>query len=272
MIVLPKSWIERFEGEDIFKQLFSLQGTLYREKEGRKTLRFSFYGKYYFAKIHRGVGWKEIIKNLSQLRMPVFSAQNEWNGIKRLDQFSIKTMRLVGYGKRGWNPARLQSFVIMEELENTISLEELCKSWALSKPSYALKRALIIEVAKIARTLHENGMNHRDFYICHFLLDVSNGKDSLNTESLQVYLIDLHRMKIMRKASWRNRAKDIAALYFSSMDIGLTKQDVLRFIRIYQRKPLRETLYKERFFWWYVKRRAISLYRKEFHREPTVIL
>ncbi len=271
MIVLPESWIERFEGEDIFKQLFNLQGTLYREKEGRKTLRFSFNGKYYFTKIHRGVGWKEIIKNLSQLRLPVFSAQNEWNAIKRLDQFGIKTMRLVGYGKRGWNPARLQSFVIVEELENTISLEDLCGSWASSKPSYALKRALTIEVAKIARTLHENGMNHRDFYICHFLLDVSNGKDSINPNSLHLYLIDLHRMKITRKTSWRNRVKDIAALYFSSMDIGLTKLDLMRFIRIYQRKPLRETLYKDRFFWWYVRRRAISLYRKEFHREPAVI-
>ncbi|MST95428.1 MAG: hypothetical protein EXS33_09225 [Pedosphaera sp.] len=33
-----------------------------------------------------------------------------------------------------------------------------------------LKRALLEKIAALARTLHEGGVNHRDFYLCHFLV------------------------------------------------------------------------------------------------------
>jgi heptose I phosphotransferase len=36
-------------------------------------------------------------------------------------------MPLAGYGKRGINPAKIQSFVITEELTNTASLEDFCR-------------------------------------------------------------------------------------------------------------------------------------------------
>ena len=57
-----------FQGTDTFERIFSLKGTVYREQAGRKTLRFSMDGRHYFAKINRGVGRKEIIKNLLGLR------------------------------------------------------------------------------------------------------------------------------------------------------------------------------------------------------------
>ena len=42
---------------------------------------------------------------------------------------------------------------------------------------------------------------------------------------------------------WRN--KDLAALYFSALDIGLTRRDKLRFLRSYFQQPLRQTLQEE---------------------------
>jgi len=271
MLVLPKAWLERWDGKDTFEQLFALEGRVYKEQQGRKTLRFTLDGKHYFAKLHNGVGWKEIIKYLLQLRLPVLGAQNEWRAIQRLEQLGIKTMRLLGYGKRGWNPARLQSFVITEELANTLSLEKFCCDWPMSPPSYALKRALITKVAEIARTLHEHGINHRDFYICHFLLDISAGVERIDPRHLNLYLIDLHRMQIRRRIPWRWRVKDIAALYFSSMHIGLTSRDLLRFIRVYRNKPLRASLSEDKVFWWHVRRRGIALYRKTHKKNPTTL-
>jgi len=271
MLVLPKAWIEYWQGQDVFEQLSALEGRVYREQDGRKTLRFTFSGKNYFAKFHHGVGWKKIIKNLLQLRLPVLGAQNEWRAIQRLEELGIKTTRLVGYGKRGWNPARLESFVITEELANTVSLEDFCRDWPTSPPSYALKRALITEVAKIARTLHENGINHRDFYICHFLLDISAGQEGIDPRRLLLYLIDLHRMQIRDCIPRRWRVKDIGSLYFSSMDIGLTKRDLLRFIWVYRNKPLRATLSEDKVFWRQVKRRAIALYSEFFQKDPTLL-
>ena len=48
--------------------------------------------------------------------------------------------------------------------------------------------------------------------------------------------------------------KDIAALYFSSMDVGLTPRDYLRFKMYYQRKS--------NDFWRAVEARATKLYAK----------
>lgn len=271
MLVLPRSWIRRWQSQDIFKQLFALEGKVYKEQQGRKTLRFTLDGKHYFVKLHNGVGWKEIIKYVLQLRLPVLSAQNEWRAIQRLEQLGIKTMRLVGYGKRGWNPARLQSFVITEELANTLSLEKFCLDWSMSPPSYALKGALITKIAEISRILHEHGVNHRDFYICHFLLDISAGIDSIDPRHLSLYLIDLHRMQIRPRVPWRWRVKDVGALYFSSMDIGLTQRDLFRFIRVYRNRPLRVTLQEDKTFWRQVRRRGITLYRKVFQKDPTIL-
>ncbi|MBW1801153.1 MAG: lipopolysaccharide core heptose(I) kinase RfaP [Deltaproteobacteria bacterium] len=262
VIVLPNDWIEHFEGRDIFDRIFGLKGEVYREQPGRKTLRFAFQGRHYFAKIHEGIGSKEMIKNLLQFRLPVLGAENEWRAIKRLDQLGINTTPLVGYGKRGKNPVKIQSFVITKEITNTISLEDFCRDWPDSPPDHDLKRALITLVAEIARTVHENGLNHRDFYICHLLLDISAGIDKLDHRHLIIYLIDLHRMQIRRRITRRSRLKDLAALCFSSMDIGLTDRDLLRFIRVYKDQPLRKCLLRDRFFWWQVKRRANGLYGK----------
>ena len=269
--MLPKAWIDRWPSQDIFEKLFALEGTVFKKQQGRKTLRFTLDGKHYFAKLHHGVGWKEIIRYLLQLRLPVLSAQNEWQAIQHLEQLGIKTMRLVGYGKKGWNPARLQSFVITEELANTLSLEKFCRDWPMSPPSYALKRALITKVAEIARALHEHGVNHRDFYICHFLLDISAGQETIDINHLNVYLIDLHRVGIRRRVPRRWRVKDIGGLYFSSMDIGLTQRDLFRFIQVYRNKPLRVSLQEDKVFWQQVRRRGIALYRKVFQKNPTII-
>ena len=268
MLVLPNAWIERWHVQDTFDQLFAIDGRVYREQGGRKTLRFTLNGKNYFAKFHHGVGWKRIIKDLLQLRLPVISAQTEWRAIQRLEQLGIKTMHLVGYGKRGRNPARLKSFVITEELANTTSLEDFCRDWPTSPPSYALKRALITEVAKIARTLHEHGINHRDFYICHFLLDISAAQEKIDPNHLNLYLIDLHRMQIRRHIPRRWRVKDIGSLYFSSMDIGLTQRDILRFLGYYFALPWQKVLVQQQDVLHDIEKRAVSLYEKTYHRLP----
>jgi len=226
MIVVPEEWAKRWEGKDIFDMLFALKGKVYRNKEGRRTIRFTINGKNYFGKFHSGIGWKDLLKNLFQFRLPVIGAQNEWTAIRKLEKLGIKTTSLAGYGKRGINPAKMQSFVITEELTDTISLEDFCRDWQKLPPPYVLKKSLITKVAETARILHENGMNHRDLYICHFLLDLSSGIGRDGGKKPDLHLIDLHRVQCRRYTPVRWKAKDIAALYFSSMDIGLTNRDI----------------------------------------------
>ena len=235
-----------------------LRGTVYRQLENRKTQRIIMNNQTYFIKQHFGVGWKEIFKNLLQLRLPVISAKKEWQALQRLQQLNIPAPILAGDGGEGINPAPCQSFVLTQELPESVSLEELGKQWQNTPPTFRFKQQLITEVARIARTLHESGMNHRDFYICHFLLD----RQKTQQDKPLLYLIDLHRAQMRRHTPIRWRIKDLAGLYFSSKDIGLTKRDLLRFMQKYRNKSLSLIVTQENAFWRRVKKRGDKLYRE----------
>jgi len=259
-------------GVDAFDYIMQLDGEIFRDIDNRRTLRFSLDGRRYFLKAHYGVGWKEILKNLLQFRLPVLGARNEWRAIRRLQELDVDTMTLVGYGERGMNPARRQSFVITEALEDTVSLEDFCADWEKNPPAtraeLKFKRTLIDRIAGVSRLLHENGMNHRDYYICHFLLDRSADalKDPASVPRLS--LIDLHRVQIRRRTPLRWIVKDIGGLYFSSMRIGLTRRDLYRFMKGYRKKPLRDTLREDGKFWSRCRLRAYSLYHSFYNELP----
>lgn len=253
---------EKFKGVHAFQKVIDMDGVLFRDHKGRRTLRFSHDNRNFFLKIHPGVGWKEIIKNLLFLRKPVLSARNEWLAIKKLQELGILTMSIAGYGAKGWNPANIQSFLITDAIEDIVSLEDLAKEWQKIPPPPAMKRALIHEVATIGKTLHENGVNHRDFYICHFLLDNKwLGKKEYSRRP-RIFVIDLHRAYVRSHTPERWIVKDLAGLYFSSMEAGLTQRDLFRFMSKYADRPLREVITTQRTFWRKVEKKAYSLYRK----------
>src|SRR5436189_167549 len=113
--------------------------------KNRRTVEFEVGGRRYFIKIHRGVGWREIIKNVTYGRAPIMSAENEWRAIDQLRHLGISTLTLAGIGKRGSPPAWLESFVITEALDGMISLEDLTREWhgVHGAQRVRLKRALI---------------------------------------------------------------------------------------------------------------------------------
>lgn len=240
----------------------AMEGEIFRQVKRRKTLRFRQGGLRYFIKTHAGIGWGEIFKELSQGRLPILGAENEYRALKRLPELGIDTMKLAAYGKRGWNPAEQSSFVVTEALEGRASLEEFCADWKEAPPAFRLKLLLVKKVAEVARTLHENGLNHRDLYICHFLLETEKLPLFLKEGEIRLELIDLHRMQFRQQTPFRWKVKDVAAIYFSSMDIGLNRKDLFRFIRLYSGKPLRQELRENREFWSQVQQRAKKLYNQ----------
>jgi len=66
-----------------------------------------------------------------------------------------------------------------------------------------------------------------------------------------------------RKTPERWAVKDIAGLYYSSKEIGLSDRDLLRFMKLYRGKPLREILATEMGFWRKVVSRGNKLYESE---------
>ena len=283
-------------------------------EEGRRTVSFSHNGERYYLKIHDGVGWKEIGKNLTSLRLPVLGAENEWKGVHHLrrqtllQNLGLNTLNIAGYGtreRRFWkilnNPAKRQSLIVTDEIPEAISLEDLFKDklfWGRNAnkipKKICFKRWLIEQLAQTARVLHNSGANHRDFYLSHFLLQRTKESHEPTPENSSLFLIDLHRMQIHkpRWTAWikailqgalklqrphppesvtprRWKMRDVSGLHYSSMDLGLTKRDLIRFISTYENisnRQVLEILQDNDGFWRDVQSRAQNLYRSEKRR------
>jgi heptose I phosphotransferase len=267
-LYLAKPFDELWRAGDPFERVRALRGAVLRNLNGRRTLRFDINGAAYYVKIHQGIGWGEIIKNLAQLKRPVLSARNEWEALRLLRQIGVETMTPVAFGLRGRNPARAQSFIITEELAQTKSLETLCATWRSQPPSLALRKALIERIATMVRQMHQAGMNHRDCYLCHFHLHVPPGREYPTPDNLHLFVIDLHRAQVRHRLPRRWRIKDLAGLYFSAMNVGLTRTDCCRFIQAYEQASWSEIGRHRARFWRRVIKTATRLYRKHFGTAP----
>ena len=246
---------------DPFAKAFAIDGKVFRCIKNRKTVRFIRNGKPYFIKMHRGVGWGEIFKNWLQFKRPVLGAANEYLAIRHMESLGLDTMRVCAFGERGWNPAKRESFIITAELENMIPLEDFCRDWAATPPAPQHKRRNTARRADVCTNLHYSGLNHRDCYICHFLLD----KTAFAKGEIRLFVLDLHRAELRPHIPRRMRVKDLAGIFFSSMDLGLSRRDALRFMAIYRRGgALDANLWRD------VHETAVRLYRKEWKKEPPI--
>ncbi len=255
-----------FNTHSLFSQISTLEGEMFRDVAGRKTFRVVLDDQAYFAKVHYGVGWGEIVKNLLQLRLPVLGAGNEWRAIQKLHELNVETMTAVAYSNEGLNPAQQRSCIMTEALHETTSLEDLVLGGGLT---LRLKRQLTPRLAQVSRTLHNNGVNHRDYYLCHFLLSNDSIKES---EIGHLYLIDLHRVQIRSgRVPDRWIEKDLAGLLFSAADAGITYRGLYRFVRVYCSKPLGQVIQEDGAFWCRVVSKARKLYIKDQGR-PSAFL
>ena len=155
---------ELWRGTDPLAQAQTLTGEIYREVATRRTLRVILDDKPYFLKLHMGVGWAEIFKNLVTLRLPVVGARNEYQACRYLDEQGIAAPTVAAFAESGINPAARVSFVLCDALEDHESLEDLSLDWNANPPQPQDVRALTLAVADFARRLHGAGVIHRDFY------------------------------------------------------------------------------------------------------------
>ncbi|MBQ11642.1 MAG: lipopolysaccharide core heptose(I) kinase RfaP [Planctomyces sp.] len=233
-----------------------------RSFKNRSTRRFEREGQGFYIKSHSAIGWWAILKEWLHFRRPEIGARPEWLALQAADALGIRVPEVVAFGEEGRNDASQRSFLVTREVAPAISLEELFSGGNRQQVTPATRRRLIRGVAEIARRLHCGGLNHRDFYLCHFLLDQSPGEDDPG-----LTLIDLHRVQQRKRVPRRWLVKDVAGLYFSALDLDLSLRERLLFIACYTRRPLREVLGRDGAFWRVVSRRAHRLYRKVHGRK-----
>ena len=255
-----RSW----QGRDPFEAAFELSGESYRKVKSRHTFRIELNGRGYFVKLHRGIGWAEYLKNVFQFKAPVTDAGQEYRALLHLKAHGVDTMTPAAYGCRGAIPPARTSFLITEELTDCVSLEDFCRNWKDDPPPFRVKRALIRKLGEMAGKMHRSGLNHRDCYICHFLLR----KGTERTSDPELHVIDLHRAQIRKTVPHHYWVKDVAGLWFSSMDAGLTRHDVLYFLQAYFQHSLAEIRREYAGFLREVDAAARKLYRKDHGANP----
>ena len=253
-----------FSSGDFFSIAENIEGEVFRKTANRITKEFTFEGNRYFIKLHYGVGWKEIFKNIVKFRAPTIGASPEWKALKKLKSLGIECPEPVGFYSAGINPANLKSFLITRSLINTISLEEALKKRKFQKLSFSKKRKFIEKIALISRNLHNSGINHRDYYLCHFHVD----KDMDVKKS--IYLIDLHRAQLRSFVPKRWASKDIGGLIHSAMGFGLSEKDFYRFMRTYLKCSTKEFFQAHSRFLKNTRNRAFRMFMKPILKDINI--
>lgn len=250
----------------LLERLLALQGEVFRERPGRCTSRVKLEDRAIFVKAHYGVGWPELIKNWVVGKRAIVDAVPEWRALRRLRAVGVGAPEPLALAVQGWNPARRRSAVAMQALDGLVSLETLCDQGRGRDAHW--RRAAVAAVAQMVRRLHGAGINHRDLYLCHFLLDPALAAPRFD----DMHLIDLHRAQCHKAVPPRWRLGDLAALYHSALDCGLQRRDVLRFLRVYLGADWRARLAADAPFWHAVRRRAAALYLKRLSKQAQLPL
>ena len=259
-----------FYKKDTFNDVQNIEGKVFREYENRITKQFEAQDKKYFIKFHGPVGWREIFKNLFQIKTPVIGAQREYEALNHLSKNNINCPQIKGFGKKGINPANSSSFIITEELYGTLSLEEFFLKNLHKNLSFNQKCNLIKASASIIRKMHSSGLNHRDLYLCHLHV-----KEDIDFNNIKIYLIDLHRAQIRSSVPLRWTIKDLGGFFHSAIQFNFTERDFYRFLMSYFDCSLGDLFGRHQHIIGKILDRAFSMYLKpnlkKFSRNDSLI-
>jgi tRNA A-37 threonylcarbamoyl transferase component Bud32 len=210
-----------------FDDFMRLEGMVVkRAVRERSTQRLDMGGATVYVKKHFFPGIREILKNLFRLQLPV-GALHEWRALLAFHAHNIPTMIPICAGRKPllWKIEK-GSFLLTDDLGEASRLDDFLKVHG-AIPSRGkipeTKKRILENLADITRKMHSAGINHRDYYLCHILMDSRE----------QLYVIDLHRVNIREKVGQRWMVKDLAALLFSSLEVPVTDGQRLAFYKRY---------------------------------------
>jgi hypothetical protein len=179
---------------------------------------------------------------------------HEWRQILAFRQAGLRTAAPIA---AGWQRAgnRIRSFVMTAEVAGAASGYDF---WAASNDTR--RRALIHQLADLARRLHAAGFIHKDFYLNHIFVTEHAG-------GLELTLIDLQRALGPGTFRARWRLKDFGSMLFALQKAGAKHAGLLRFFKLYKGRGAREAAQK-RFLARALKRAAWVHRRKPKYGEP----
>jgi heptose I phosphotransferase len=163
-------------------------------------------------------------------------AMHEWQHLQWARSQGLPVPRPVAAAEYIGPWGRLRSFLAVEELTDMLPLHLAIPAAAAQLPAAVFarwKRSLVIELARLARALHDRRYFHKDLYLCHFYIHRDHTLSLPGDWTGRVFMIDFHRLQRHRWTWPLWQSKDLAELLFSSEIVGVTARDRIRFWRAY---------------------------------------
>ncbi len=232
-------WADRIMDVDVTDRFHAKQGRstgrwiLHSADENGPARRLSVYLKRHYelpwwqgllAALWPGRGWSPALQ--------------EWQHLEWARQQGVPVPEVVAAAEYIGPWGRLRSFLAVEELTGMLPLHEAIPLAAVRQDAASFrrwKRALVAEMARLARMLHDRRCFHKDLYLCHFYIE-RDDTQAIPADGWRgrVFLIDLHRLT-HHPLTWQIwQTKDLAQLLYSSEIVGVDARDRLCFWREYR--------------------------------------
>jgi tRNA A-37 threonylcarbamoyl transferase component Bud32 len=217
---------DRFNPNDFLSDLNGYNYTLVKENRVRSVISMQgsdisengIYIKYF-----KRDGYRDYIKHLF---VPT-KARTEWEVGNALLTKDINTALplAISEGKR-------HLLIVTETVTNSKELMEFCQSnyeGNMSAEKESGKRIMLDKLAVFIRDIHEKGFCHYDLHAGNILIRF---KKEQNVTGYDLYLMDLHRVKIFKSVSTNKRMFNLAQI-FNSLSSIMTNADKSDFVRSY---------------------------------------
>ncbi len=158
----------------------------------------------------------------------------EWKVGNALISKGINTAMPIAIAEKRTCSLSNSSLLVTEAVTDSEPLMEFCQAnyeGIISGKKEAEKKELMHKLAGFIRDIHEKGFFHYDLHAGNMLIRFSGNKSHL-VRDCSLYLMDLHRVRILKKISCRKRLYNLAQI-FNSLSSILTKTDRLDFVRAY---------------------------------------
>lgn len=156
-------------------------------------------------------------------------AEKEFRLANLLHSCGVDTIKPIALGERWRHGILLESYLLSEAIPRGITLYELIERWVrtgrMDFPP-KLRFHFAEELAKLAATIHDTGIEHRDLHERNIVAQ------TMDDGFYRFFILDLHELQIHQPLDWSRAQKELGRMgrYFT---LRTSAADRLRFFKKY---------------------------------------
>jgi hypothetical protein len=248
-------------GLNDFDSIWRFQGgKIVKDIRPRSVIRINVPGqdreRIFYLKRHRPefMGFRCLLRLIFP-NLAFSQGKKEFKSICDFRKKALATVAPVAAGEKCLRFPWVGSFLITEDFAPYVSLEKRLQSapdFFMGTDGDLRKRAMLREVATLARKMHQSGFNHLDFNATHILLFYEPGSNIPKTA-----LFDLQRVDRKKIFKFRWMIKSLARLNYTLPEQIFTAEDRIYMMQSYKGK--KDLNVFDRLQWFWVKRKTARI-------------